>query len=124
MLNLWPCHTGRFSPKPLRECGEVAADALAERISGKTLSCEVEAVDKYKRLIAPCQVDGTDISPWMTSEGYTMAYVRFTKTCLAPLLMGFIDSLDHLAEERMVGVPREIICSQQAHQLFIPVEHG
>jgi endonuclease YncB( thermonuclease family) len=65
-------------PTALRECGEIAADALAELVSGKTLSCEVKAVDKYKRLIATCQVDGTDISAWMTTDGYAMAYVRFS----------------------------------------------
>jgi endonuclease YncB( thermonuclease family) len=65
-------------PKPLRKCGEVAADALAERVSGKTLTCEGEAVDKYKRLIATCQVDGADLSAWMVSEGYALAYVKYS----------------------------------------------
>lgn len=65
-------------PKPLRKCGEVAADALVERISRKVLTCHVEGVDEYKRLIATCQTDGNDISAWMVSEGYAMAYMRFS----------------------------------------------
>lgn len=65
-------------PKPLRKCGEFAADALIERLSGKTLTCVVEDVDKYKRLIATCNVEGADLSAWMVSEGYAMAYVKFS----------------------------------------------
>lgn len=65
-------------PKTLRKCGEFAADALIERISGKTLTCVVEGVDKYKRQIATCTVEGADLSAWMVSEGYAMAYVKFS----------------------------------------------
>ncbi len=65
-------------PKTLLKCGEVAVDALIERIAGKVVTCEGDEVDDYTRLIATCQVDGADLSAWMVAEGHAMAYVRFS----------------------------------------------
>jgi endonuclease YncB( thermonuclease family) len=41
-------------PKHLRDCGVYVADVLAERIRGRTVECEVHAIDEYQRRIASC----------------------------------------------------------------------
>ncbi len=59
--------------------GQEATDALAGRISGKTLSWEKTDVDRYKRIVAICRVDGRDINAPMVSLGWAMAYRRYSK---------------------------------------------
>jgi|APTNR8051073442_1049403.scaffolds.fasta_scaffold11754_1 endonuclease YncB( thermonuclease family) len=65
-------------PKVLRNCGVVAADALAERVAGKAIRCDGHEVDQYDRLIATCFVDESDIGEWMVTQGYAMAFVRYS----------------------------------------------
>jgi endonuclease YncB( thermonuclease family) len=66
-------------PKALRDCGVVASNALADHIEGKSLECYAIEVDQYDRVIASCFIDEeADVAEWMVSNGYAMAFVRYS----------------------------------------------
>jgi hypothetical protein len=50
--------------KPWR-CGQSSANALADHIGRRTVTCEPRTHDRYGRLVAACSVAGTSISGWM-----------------------------------------------------------
>ncbi|MBE0530264.1 MAG: thermonuclease family protein [Rhodospirillales bacterium] len=60
-------------------CGQQAALALAERIGRRVVRCEGLDVDRYKRVIAVCRLDGTDLNAWMVSEGLALAYRQYSR---------------------------------------------
>jgi endonuclease YncB( thermonuclease family) len=61
-------------------CGAESADALADLVSGKTVRCEVEDVDRYDRLVATCVLpDGTDINRAQVAKGWAVAYTDFSE---------------------------------------------
>ncbi|MCB5412185.1 thermonuclease family protein [Pseudogemmobacter faecipullorum] len=60
-------------------CGTDAANALSELIGRKSVSCNVVDVDRYKRLVAVCSVQKTNINDWMVRNGWAMAYRRYSK---------------------------------------------
>lgn len=65
-------------PKSLRGCGSYVADAIADRIRGGVVTCEIESVDEYDRRIARCEHDGVDLSTWLIKHGFAMAYLKFS----------------------------------------------
>ena len=68
--------------KPWR-CGQASANALAEYIGGRTVTCEPRARDRYGRLVAACSVGGASISAWMVREGWAVAYRRYSQDFVA-----------------------------------------
>ena len=50
----------RLDGKPW-QCGEVAANALADKIARRSVTCEDLGRDRYKRIIARCAVADEDI---------------------------------------------------------------
>ena len=60
------------------QCGEVAANALADKIARRSVTCEDLGRDRYKRIIARCAVAGDDIGAWMVSQGLALAYRRYS----------------------------------------------
>ncbi len=58
----------RLDGKPW-QCGTVAANALAEKIARRPVTCEDLGRDRYKRIIARCAVAGEDIESWMVQPG-------------------------------------------------------
>ncbi len=60
------------------QCGKDAANALAEKIARRPVTCEDLGRDRYKRIIARCTVAGEDINAWMVSEGWALAYRRYS----------------------------------------------
>lgn len=78
-------------------CGRRAANALADRIGSRTVSCERRDTDRYGRMVATCRVGGEDIGGWLVSNGWAVAYVRYS-TAYVPA--------ERSARSRRVGVWR------------------
>ena len=55
-------------------CGQVAALALSDHIATQTVHCSVLDLDRYRRLLARCAVNGTDLGAWMVSAGWAVPY--------------------------------------------------
>jgi hypothetical protein len=60
-------------------CGQQAALGPADSIGQRTVSCEQRDVDRYRRIVAVCRVDGEDIGAWMVSQGWALAYSRYSR---------------------------------------------
>lgn len=60
-------------------CGQQAALALSDRIGRRTVNCAVRYVDRYDRAIAVCTQDNEDLNRWLVSEGWALAYRRYSR---------------------------------------------
>ena len=79
----------RLDRKPWR-CGGEATNALRAVIAGRKVSCKELDRDRYRRIVAKCMVERTDIGGWMVTEGWALAYRRYS-----------IDYVPHEAKARM-----------------------
>ena len=61
------------------QCGKDAANALADKIARRLVTCEDLGRDRYERIIAKCAAAGEDIGRWMVSEGLALAYRRYSR---------------------------------------------
>jgi endonuclease YncB( thermonuclease family) len=68
--------------KPWR-CGQASANALAEYIGRRTVTCEPRDRDRYGRLVAACSVGGVSLSAWMVREGWAVAYRKYSQDFVA-----------------------------------------
>lgn len=59
-------------------CGRAAADALAELVGARRVTCREEGTDKYDRVLGICSVDGVDISAELVRRGYAWAFVKYS----------------------------------------------
>ena len=59
-------------------CGQAAALALADHIEGKTLDCRGDDLDRYGRRLTVCYIGTEDVNGWLVSEGWAMAYRRYS----------------------------------------------
>ncbi len=59
-------------------CGQRAASALAQRISGRSVACKERARDAYGRMVAVCRAGGKDLNAWLVSQGWALAYRRYS----------------------------------------------
>jgi|HigsolmetaAR205D_1030408.scaffolds.fasta_scaffold03169_4 Micrococcal nuclease (thermonuclease) homologs len=64
-------------------CGAQVANALADWIGQRTVSCVTLNRDRYGRAVARCQVGGEDIAGWLVERGYAWAYVRYSRHYVA-----------------------------------------
>ncbi|KAF8066261.1 HOL3 [Scenedesmus sp. PABB004] len=65
-------------------CGQVALQALKERVGSRAVRCEVKSKDQYGRNVAACAIlDGgrgsEDMGAWLVSQGHAVAYKQFGK---------------------------------------------
>jgi endonuclease YncB( thermonuclease family) len=61
-------------------CGQEAAKALRELVGSSPVSCVEHDRDRYKRSVSVCKLpDGTDLGAFMVSNGYAVAYARYSK---------------------------------------------
>ena len=60
-------------------CGQQAALALADKLGEKTVRCAAKDVDRYGRTVAVCFVGGDDINRWMTVQGWSLAYRKYSR---------------------------------------------
>ncbi len=59
-------------------CGQQAAFALADKVEGAVVTCRHTDTDRYGRIVAVCYARGDDIGLWMVSEGWALAYRRYS----------------------------------------------
>ena len=57
-------------------CGETARRELIELVSGETVRCRASGRDRYKRVLARCTVNGSDIGAHMVERGWAVSYGR------------------------------------------------
>ena len=60
-------------------CGKISTDKLKKKINDKLLICKWTNKDRYKRYIAECFKDKTNINAWMVRNGYAVAYRKYSK---------------------------------------------
>ena len=60
-------------------CGEASADKLIKKINKQKLNCNILDVDRYKRLIGECFKRNINLNSWMVSNGYAVAYRKYSK---------------------------------------------
>jgi hypothetical protein len=52
------------------ECGVEATFALIDWIGESDVVCETEGLDRYKRHLAHCTVEGEDLAVWLAESGW------------------------------------------------------
>ena len=60
-------------------CGEVSTQKLIKKINKQKLNCNIIDVDRYKRLIGECFKRNINLNSWMVSNGYAVAYKKYSK---------------------------------------------
>ncbi len=60
-------------------CGGLARLRLEERISQRRVVCVEKDRDRYGRIVAVCRAGGKDLNAWMVSEGWALAYRRYSE---------------------------------------------
>ena len=63
-------------------CGEISTLKLKKKINNKFITCKSTNIDRYKRFIAECFKDKTNINRWMVRNGYAVAYRKYSKKYL------------------------------------------
>ena len=59
-------------------CGQQAALALSDFIGSSPVTCEEQGTDRYGRTIATCHIRGEDIEAWMVTNGWALAYRKYS----------------------------------------------
>jgi endonuclease YncB( thermonuclease family) len=59
-------------------CGRDAAGALRSMTSGRRVTCEQRDVDRYGRIVAVCIAKGVNLNRWMVTQGWAVAYTRYS----------------------------------------------
>ena len=60
-------------------CGKVSKEKLKNKIRGSEIKCIFTTKDRYKRYIATCYKEKTNLNQWMVRNGYAIAYRRYSK---------------------------------------------
>ena len=60
-------------------CGDVSTEKLIKKINKQKLNCNILDVDRYKRLIGECFKKNINLNSWMVSNGYAVAYRKYSK---------------------------------------------
>ena len=50
-----------------------------KKIAGKSIKCISSSKDKYKRYIAICYLEKSDLNRWMVKNGHAVAYKKYSK---------------------------------------------
>lgn len=59
-------------------CGVAARDELVRKFGDKSWTCHTRQIDRRGRTVARCNVDGEDIQKWLVTNGWALAYARFS----------------------------------------------
>ena len=81
------------------QCGEVAADALADKIARRSVTCEDLGRDRYDRVIARCTVAGEEMGAAPRRRGFPFAPDR-------ALMPAWTRTL-RTSSGRLLGMPRQ-----------------
>ncbi len=76
-------------------CGKDAANALAEWIGRRPVTCEELDRDRYDRIVARCSVAGEDLGEWMVFHGWAVAYYQYSYE---------YERAEHHAKTRRLGI--------------------
>ena len=60
-------------------CGQISTNKLKKKINNKLLICKWTKKDRYKRYIAECFKNKTNLNAWMVKNGYAVAYRKYSK---------------------------------------------
>ena len=60
-------------------CGQISTDKLKKKNNNKLIICKWTNKDRYKRYIAECFKDKTNLNAWMVRNGYAVAYRKYSK---------------------------------------------
>ena len=60
-------------------CGELSTEKLIKKINKQKLNCNILDIDRYKRLIGECFKRNINLNSWMVSNGYAVAYRKYSK---------------------------------------------
>ena len=63
-------------------CGEVSKENLEAKIDGSKIKCISSGKDRYKRYLAKCFKNSTNLNQWMVRNGHAIAYRRYSKEYL------------------------------------------
>lgn len=59
-------------------CGQEAALALANHIGQRPVVCAPRDTDRYGLIVAVCRTGGQDLNAWLVSQGWALAYRRYS----------------------------------------------
>lgn len=59
-------------------CGQMASQHLRALVAGNLVACDGNKPDRYRRLVAICSINGLDIGAQMVSDGWALAYRRYS----------------------------------------------
>ncbi len=60
-------------------CGVAARDQLAQQFYNHEVTCTDRGHDKYGRVLGLCSVEDENLNQWMVTEGWALAYTRFSQ---------------------------------------------
>lgn len=60
-------------------CGVKSKEKLSKKINNKKINCKISSRDRYKRYIATCYKNKTNLNKWMVRNGHAVAYLRYSK---------------------------------------------
>ena len=60
-------------------CGKKSKEKLMDKINGSEIKCISTSKDRYKRYIATCFKEKTNLNQWMVRNGFAIAYRRYSK---------------------------------------------
>ncbi len=78
-------------------CGEISTKKLKSKINNKHILCKSFNKDRYKRFIAECYENKTNINRWMVQNGYAVAYRKYSNKFI---------SYENLAKKEKLGLWR------------------
>lgn len=64
-------------PSGAYRCGQTAANQLDQWIAGRPVSCVEDSRDRYRRMVARCEVGGEDVGAWLVRRGYAVRYPEY-----------------------------------------------
>ena len=64
-------------------CGRRAAFFLADMIGERPVTCSPDGLDRYRRVLAHCTVDGADIGSALVRAGWALAFTRYSREYVA-----------------------------------------
>ena len=59
-------------------CGREATKALTKFIGDSAVNCNQRDLDHYGRIVAVCRIGSIDLNWWMVSNGWAVAYRRYS----------------------------------------------
>ena len=60
-------------------CGRRAAFFLSDMLVTHVVSCTEDGKDRYRRVLAHCQVEGQDVGELMVISGWALAFRRYSR---------------------------------------------